>query len=261
MTPTEVLDTLVALRLWDPTEHFTKIAAPERTAHASVEPHAGADRPPESAPATLDALRESIAHWPKDRKADFGRFMVANNYDRTDFVQVAAAIESYTFDDVHIEPVNRHAEPAGPEPVAALPTFEVDEGDPVGDAEVAAAGKRYSKLPDAVRSWVSATCAHVRLNPASGGMATMRRFEALRGLCELAEGGFDDDDIVRAICWHIHGDAVWQQIPAADIVASLDADGARRFARMCDAVTSSRDVALSYTSDGRAVLSPSVAAA
>lgn len=143
-----------------------------------------------------------------------------------------------------------------PKPTA-LPV-PVDEGDDLSDGDVAAAGKRYGQLGDDVRPWVTDTGAHIRLSPGHGGRPTVRRFALLRGLCTLAETGYHNDDIVKAIAHHILGDIVWQGATAAAIVAALDVDEAARFARMCDTLAAAGDVSLRYELDGRAVLEPSV---
>jgi hypothetical protein len=100
--------------------------------------------------------------------------------------------------------------------------------------------------------------AKVRLSPNHGGVASVRRFEILRGLCELAESdGFDTDDVVRAITWHILGDIVWQGPKVADILGALSLTEASRFARMCDVLTTG-NVAIAWTLEGRCEISASV---
>jgi hypothetical protein len=135
----------------------------------------------------------------------------------------------------------------------------IDEGPDIDAATVAAAGKRYAALDDAARSWVSLCAANVRLSPDHGGVASTRRMELLRGLCELGESdGFDTDDMVRAIAAVSGlGDAAWQTRRIADVVGALTLEEAVTFAKVADVVTTG-DVAIRWELDGRCVLSASV---
>ena len=168
---------------------------------------------------------------------------------------LAAAIAlAESFHDIATQAPERPV--ATPQP-AALPAAP-DEGPDITQGDVDAAGKRYSEIPADTRSWVTVTGAQVRLSPAHGGRPTVRRFELLRGLCALAESGYNNDDMVRAVVHHLLGDIVWQGATAAAVVAALDHQEAVRFARMCDTLAGAGDVSLRYTTDGRAVLEPSV---
>jgi hypothetical protein len=112
-------------------------------------------------------------------------------------------------------------------------TPATDEGDTLDPATIAAVGKRYAALEPTVRSWVTATGAGIRLSGTTG-KPTVRRFEALRGLLILADSGFDNDDAVRAIGWHIFGDvAHFANVKPATIIAALDVEQATRFAVLC----------------------------
>jgi hypothetical protein len=113
-------------------------------------------------------------------------------------------------------------------------TPATDEGDTLDPATIAAVGKRYAALEPTVRSWVTATGAGIRLSGTTG-KPTVRRFEALRGLLILADSGFDNDDAVRAIGWHIFGDvAHFANVKPATIIAALDVEQATRFAALCE---------------------------
>jgi hypothetical protein len=126
----------------------------------------------------------------------------------------------------HVSAINaRH------EAVRDLKARQVDEGDTIDAALVVAMGERFKALDDAQRSWVGACNAGVRLS----GKPTVRRFEALRGLLILADSGFDNDDAVRAIGWHIFGDvAHFANVKPATIIAALDVEQATRFAALCE---------------------------
>ena len=242
-----------------PSNDGEQIAAPTNPPPVVEQRAGGATHGSEAPPATLEELRERVRSEfsDADRQA-LTAYFDANNTDRTDAAQVAEAIDAVLgFHDVTTEPVERpQAQPAD------RPTPKViDEGADLDAATVDAAGKRYLELPDDTRSWVSVSGARVRLNPDSGGKATERRMELLRGLCALAEAGYDSDDMARAVIAHIIGDDAWAQLPVAQLVADLTLTEARRFAAMCDALAGRADVALHYELDGRAVLSPSAIAA
>jgi hypothetical protein len=209
---------------------------------------------------TLDEWRAVFDTWEPLKREAFAeyRFEHGITKDATDAERLEAYRdfdENYGFKNVTTVPQMRDVPDATERP--ALPVV-VDEGAELSTGDVEAAGKRYGKLPADTRSWVTVTGSRVRLSPAHGGRPTVRRFELLRGLCALAEAGFDNDDMVRAVAHHILGDIVWDGAPAAAVVAALDLDEAARFARMCDALAGAANVSLRYTDDGRAVLEPSV---
>jgi hypothetical protein len=212
-----------------------------------------------SPPATLDEWRAAFDTWEPLKREAFAeyRFEHGITKDATDAERLDAYSDfdsRYGFHDVATQAPVRPVTPPKP---GALPVV-VDEGLELSASDVEAAGKRYGLLPADTRSWVTVTGGRVRLSPAHGGRPTVRRFELLRGLCALAEAGFDNDDMVWAIAHHILGDIVWQGAPAAAVVAALDLEEAARFARMCDALAGAANVSLRYTDDGRAVLEPSV---
>jgi len=209
------------------------------------------------ATSTLEQLRQHVRDVFSDADRDALRaYFDANDIDTGDIEQVSGAIAAVEgFRDVQVAPVERIVV----ETQAPPPERTIDEGPDLGDAEIAAAGKRYGALDDVVRSWVSACGAKVRLSPAHGGVASVRRFELLRGLCQLAETGFDTDDMVRA-CAALTtlGDDAWRRgTKVADVVAAMTLADAVRFAKACDIVTTG-DVAIAWELDGRAVISPSV---
>lgn len=251
----DLLAQLVALRDTDVTPHF-KIATPA-SSPAVESPAEGAEHGPTPAPsATLDDLRDHMRRTfsDADRKA-LAAYFDTNDTDRTDPAQVAEAIAAVEgFRDVATTPAERPQ--TAPTAAPMLPAV-TDEGPELISADIEAAGKRYASLGDVPRGWVSACGAKVRLNPASGGVASVRRFEILRGLCILAEAGFDNDDAARAVLAAILGDIVWQQVPVADAVAALDVEEAKRFARICDAVTASL-APFEFPDDGRTVIDPKV---
>jgi hypothetical protein len=234
------------------------IAAPTRTAHAvSVEQPAGGDAPsPASPPANLDDQRARYAQLSEADKAEFGRYCERNDTDMTDAEQIREAIDAViAFRDVKVD-----AEP--PKPIAAprpAPRTPPEEGDEILPAQVEEMGKAYAALPDASRSWVSACGASVRLNPASGGVPSVRRFEILRGLAWLALNGFNDDDTVRAIAaLTTIGDDAWRPgMTVAALLGAMTVADATRFALVADIVATG-DVAMHWTTDGRCVISPSV---
>lgn len=239
-------------------DDFTQIAAP-------LTPPAGGEQPatdPErtaTAPgsvATLDEARARYRALSDGDKASVAAYWERNGTDMTDATQIMESIDAVeNFDDVHTEPVARPEPP----PVVVQKPLEFSEGLTLDDATIDAAGRRYLALDDDVRSWVSVSGALVRLKP-PGGKPTERRMELLRGLCALAEAGFDADDMARAVLAHVIGDEAWQGAPVADLVGTLDLPEARRFAHLCDAVAGAEGVALHYQLDGRAVITPSVAA-
>jgi len=236
----------------------TPIAAPTRTAHAvSVEQPAGGDAPsPASPPANLDDQRARYWALSDADQRVFAWYCERNETDMTDAEQIREAIDAViAFHDMQID-----APP--PKPIAAprpAPRTPPEEGDEIPPAQVEAMGKAYAALPDAPRSWVSACGASVRLNPASGGVPSVRRFEILRGLAWLALNGFNDDDTVRAIATLTSiGDDAWRPgttVPA--LLASMTVADATRFALVADIVATG-DVAMHWTTDGRCVISPSV---
>jgi len=220
------------------------IAAP--SSPSEVEPPAGGDvthGSESSPPATIDEAR---------RRQLLGRYNALSSEqlqnivmpdDKTDLDAIEAAIHA----------VNRFV----PD-VAPRATKVVDEGADIDEATVAAAGKRYAALPDKVRTWVTVSGAKVRLSAKHGGRPTVRRMELLRGLCELAEAGYNDDDMARAVAEHVIGDAAWQGSTVADMLASLDITEATRWAQLCDVLTSTANVALHWDLDGRAHVTPSI---
>jgi hypothetical protein len=236
----------------DVAHHFQQIATPdERTANvSSVESPDGVTDPPVTVTPSksLDDLRSVVMSWEPDMRREFGDFLTRESVDRDDPEQVAAAIDRYTFADVHVDPAPT------PEPVTLEPLPEPPiEGDTVDADEVAKVGARFGKLDAAATSWVSECGRLVRLNPASGGVASVRRRDLIVGLLELAEGRYDNDDAVRAVLAHIIGDVVWQGSSVADAVASLTVEEAQHFAGLCALVATS-NAPFEFPSDGRTVL-------
>ena len=114
---------------------------------------------------------------------------------------------------------------------------EVTEGDEVPSTSVEAIRARINKLDAAARSWAQAVGPEVRLNPATGGVASERRFEVMSGITWLALNDFDDDAVVRGICRHLVGDvAHFANITPAQLVGCLTLEESRRFALCCDEV-------------------------
>jgi hypothetical protein len=206
--------------------------------------------------ATLDDQRARYAQLSEKDKAVFAWYCDRNDTDMTDAEQIREAIDAViAFRDVKVDA-------APPKPIAAprpAPRTPPEEGDEISPAQVEAMGKAYAALPDASRSWVSACGASVRLNPASGGVPSVRRFEILRGLAWLALNGFDNDDTVRAIAaLTTLGDDAWRAgVTVAALLGAMTVADATRFALVADIVATG-DVAMHWTTDGRCVISPSV---
>ena len=141
-----------------------------------------------------------------------------------------------------------------PAPVVA--DAPVDEGADIGDGDIAAIRSALEGLDPSARSWVTAIGARIRLDPSTGGVASVRRFELLRGLIALAGGGFDDEDVLRGAVGVIIGDDAHRYAIEADrLVASLGVDDAARFARICDVIAAG-NIAMSFTADGRVEFTP-----
>jgi hypothetical protein len=208
---------------------------------------------------TLDELRAKVAaEFSPDDVAALRTYFDTNSTDTDDAEQVAEAVAAVEhFRTTRTVPAPRTDATVVAEVTARPP---VDEGADIGLDEVKAAGKRYAALDDAARSWVAVCGAKVRLSPDHGGVASLRRFEILRGLCELAEAdGFDTDDIVRA-CAAVTslGDDAWRRgAKVADVLAAMTLADAVLFAKVCQVVTTG-DVAMAWTLEGRCVLSASV---
>jgi hypothetical protein len=222
-----------------------------------VEQPAGGDAPtPATPPANLDDQRARYAQLSEADRAEFGRYCERNDTDMTDAEQIREAIDAV----LHFRDVK--ADPPPPKPIAAprpAPRTPPEEGDEIPPAQVEAMGKAYAALPNASRSWVSACGASVRLNPASGGVPSVRRFEILRGLAWLALNGFNDDDTVRGIATLTSiGDDAWRPgMTVAALLGAMTVADATRFALVADIVATG-DVAMHWTTDGRCVISPSV---
>ena len=229
----------------DLSDDFTTIApapshagdAPTVAPHGTVVEHdAEGDGAPAATPASdpsLDELRATVRQWQPADRAALTAYFDRNDVDTSDAAQVAEAIDAVrNFHDVVTEPVTRPTPAPAPPPAR-----DIDEGNPLSDAKVQAAGKRYTKLPDEVRSWVTVAGAKCRLSVAHGGKATERRGAILGALCEMAEQGFDDDDAIRAIVAHLLGDIAWQAgVGIADVVAAMDVAEAHRFAGLVSLV-------------------------
>jgi hypothetical protein len=255
-----LLDLLLAFRDGD---NFSGAFMDEHTAaglRAGIDEVADAigDNPAGNYP-TLDELRAIAAAFTPADKAALREHMEANAVDKTDPVQVAAAIDAVrNFGDVVTVPAPRTDATTVPK-VIARPS--VDEGATIDDDTVAAMGERFGNLDAASRSWVSNCGAKVRLSPQHGGVASERRHAILSGLAVLAESdGFNNDDILRGVCALFVGDDAWRAgVHISAVVASLDLPDALRF-RQAARIVSEGMVAINWTDDGRCVVSESVAA-
>jgi hypothetical protein len=237
----------------------TPIAAPTRTAHAvSVEQPAGGDVPsPASPPANLETERARYWALSDADQRVFAWYCERNETDMTNAEQIREAIDAViAFHDMQIDPAPR---PITTNNGMFPPRTPPEEGDEIPPAQVEEMGKAYAALEDAARSWVSACGASVRLNPASGGVPSVRRFEILRGLAWLALNGFNDDDTVRGIAaLTTIGDDAWRPgMTVAALLGAMTVADATRFALVADIVATG-DVAMHWTTDGRCVISPSV---
>ena len=207
---------------------------------------------------TLDDARARYATLSDGDRQALEVYWNEHGTDRTDAEQIMASIDAVVaFHDVQTE----RAERPKSEPLVVTPPKVLDEGVDLDEATIVAAGKRYMALPDDVRPWVTVSGANIRLKAEAGGKPTERRMELLRGLCTLAEFGYDNDDMARAVMAHVIGDEVWQGATVADLLGQLDLGDARLFASICDALAGHANVALHYQLDGRAVLSPSLGGA
>ena len=272
-------ETLHALTSLDLSANFASATpsagdAPTEAPHGTVVEHDTGGRgiisvnptPVSDLPTTIAGLRALVSEWEPDAITEFGERLTdagvpKGHPKRDDYTYMANAIERYTFNDIATDAQPRRN--ANVTPPAALTTpVDIDEGVALSQVDVEAAGKRYTALPDDVRSWVTVCGAKVRLSATHGGKATRRRFDILRGLCNLAEAGFDNDDIARAVLAHIIGtDEAWQAPhKVADVLATLDAAEAARWAQACDAVPVV-DLSARFDLDGRLHIAASVVAA
>jgi hypothetical protein len=227
-----------------------------------VEHDTGAAPSPAPTPvseSTLDELRAEVQHWQPADRAELVAYFDRNDTDTTDAGAVAEAMRAVRFFHDVAGDVTERDTKVTPAPPLSTPV-DIDEGATLTPEEVAKVGKRYAKLPDVTRSWVSVCGAKVRLSPDHGGVASTRRLRLLEGLCALAEGdGFDTDDMVRA-CAAVTslGDDAWRQgNKVADVVAAMTLADAEMFARVAPIVASGM-VAMAWELDGRCVLSASV---
>lgn len=131
-----------------------------------------------------------------------------------------------------------------------------DEGDDADPAAIAVLKARYAALEGDGRLWVNAVAKAAQaaggaLSLAESQPQSIRRFEAMRGLVLLAEGGFADDDATRGILRPILGDiADLKDFTVGKLVGHLTPAEAAVFARLADTVANGT-VALHVKLDGR----------
>jgi hypothetical protein len=119
-----------------------------------------------------------------------------------------------------------------------------DEGDNADPAAITALKARYAALDGDGRAWVNAIAKQAQaaggaLSLADSQPQTIRRFEAMRALVLLAEGGFADDSggAVRGILRPILGDVADSRLyTLGKLIAHLDQHDAARFAQYADTV-------------------------
>ena len=207
-----------------------KIAAPdERTANVStVEQPAGEATSPAS-PATLAEFFDGLP-------------------DEGGTIDVEAATEAIrAHRDGRTYDVDRFGRPVLP---------PADEGDDADPQAVAVLKARYAALEGDGKAWVNAVAKQAQaaggaLSLADSQPQSIRRFEAMRGLVLLAEGGFADDGATRGILRPILGDvADMAAFSVGKLVAALTPAEAARFALLADTVANG-SVSLSVKLDGR----------
>ena len=117
-----------------------------------------------------------------------------------------------------------------------------DEGNPADPTAITILKTRYAALEGDGRSWVNAVAKQAQaaggtLSLADSQPQTIRRFEAMRALVLLAEGGFADDQAVRGILRPILGDVADSRLfTVGKLVAALNPDEAARFAALAGQV-------------------------
>jgi hypothetical protein len=127
--------------------------------------------------------------------------------------------------------------PSPAEQLATLNRATPIEGDAIDEADAEALERAYVALDAVARAWITAlakqaTQAHVSFH--LKGNRTLRRFELLRGLVELATHGITDDETLRAVLASIHGDCAWfPAVTPGHLVGALDATDAAVFAQRC----------------------------
>jgi hypothetical protein len=131
-----------------------------------------------------------------------------------------------------------------------------DEGDDADPQAVAVLKARYAALEGDGKAWVNAVAKQAQaaggaLSLADSQPQSIRRFEAMRGLVLLAEGGFADDAGVRGILRPILGDvADMMAFSVGKLVAHLTPAEAARFASLAEQVVDGA-VSLAVKADGR----------
>ena len=98
--------------------------------------------------------------------------------------------------------------------------------------------RHYEALAPDARAWINALAADAKKAGVSfhtSGNRTRRRYEIMRALTVLAEGGNHEDEQVRGFLWPIVGDcALFPAVPVGQIVGSLDVHEATKFADLID---------------------------
>ena len=256
----------VACRDWPTTDPF---AAPSDSPQAEVEQRpAGPDDRSEPAgnPEPVDpeteraALRELWATVQRSYEAggrvgEWAQIVGAAGIgaDSTN-EQIAAVLEQLEppFDDVAEPPAATGDDPVVAPPSLPTPTDD-DEGGPADPSAVEALRRAAGELGDDASAWLGSIIGETRRSGRSihmGEQATVRRFEAARGLVALAADGSTDGDLVRAICAHIlDTDAAYHPIhQVGAVVGALTAAEAARFASLCDDIIAAR-TSLSWRDD------------
>lgn len=151
--------------------------------------------------------------------------------------------------EILLDRIERTHEPPDPPPT---PTPSPGEGDSLREADVDVLEQRFNKLGEEAKAWTGALVAQGnkghswRIKRAP----TVRRFELYRGVLALAEwffigageATFEADDIVQAAV-HLatgHGIDRTLEIPPGQLLGTLDADEAARFAQVAVDLTNDR---------------------
>ena len=131
------------------------------------------------------------------------------------------------------------------------------EGDGVVDPTYDVLQRNYVALDKDARAWITALAdqsikASVSFH--SKGHRTQRRYEILRGLVLLAANGGADDDLLRSLLEQVIGDvAQFPSVPPGQLVGSLSAQEAARFADLCTQFVDGAFL-LTFAEDGTAHL-------
>lgn len=147
-----------------------------------------------------------------------------------------------------LDEISRRHDPPAPRPVTATPPAE---GDSLREADIDVLERRFNELSEEAKAWTGALVAQGnkghswRIKRAP----TVRRFELYRGVLVLAEWGVKSetdavaaDETVRAIV-HLatgHGIDRTLEIPPGQLLGTLNADEAARFAQVAVDLTKDR---------------------